>query len=107
MLGGGGIWVGIVSEIWNHKNMVVFENGRVDLVEVFTVVQRKTWSWITVLLLRMVLGTSMLHEVSERLIFGVSYLMFVPRFESCVFCAVFLGRDGLMCLSWVAIGSCL
>jgi len=43
-----GIWVGIVSEIWNHWNMVVFENGRVDLVEVFTVVQRKSWSWVTV-----------------------------------------------------------
>ena len=26
----------------------MFENGRVDLVEVFTVVQRKTWSWVTV-----------------------------------------------------------
>lgn len=44
----GGIWVGIVSEIWNHRNRVVFENGRVDLVEVFTVAQRKTWSWVTV-----------------------------------------------------------
>jgi len=44
----GGIWVGIVSEIWNHRNRVVFENGRVDLVEVFTVVQRKTWSWVIV-----------------------------------------------------------
>ncbi|ESW13382.1 hypothetical protein PHAVU_008G191100 [Phaseolus vulgaris] len=29
-------------------NKVVFENGRVDLVEVFTVAQRKTWSWVTV-----------------------------------------------------------
>jgi len=46
--GGGGIWVGTVSEIWNHRNRVVFENGWVDLVEVFTVVQRKTWSWVTV-----------------------------------------------------------
>jgi len=44
----GGIWVGIKSEIWNHRNRVVFENGRVDLVEVFTVAQRKTWSWVTV-----------------------------------------------------------
>ena len=52
----------------------------------------------------------MLYEVFERLIFGVSYsyLMFVPRFGSYgVFCGVFLGRDGLMCLSWVAIRSCL
>jgi len=44
----GGIWVGIVSEIWNHRNNVVFKNGRVDLVEVFTMVQRKTWSWVTI-----------------------------------------------------------
>jgi len=44
----GGIWVGFVSEIWNHRNKVVFENGRVDLVKVFTVAQRKTWSWVTV-----------------------------------------------------------
>ena len=44
----GGIWVGFVSEIWNHRNRVVFENGQVDLVEVFTVTQRKTWSWVTV-----------------------------------------------------------
>ena len=60
------------------------------------------------LLHRLVLGTSMLYEVFERLIFSVSYLMFVPKFGSCgVFCTVFLGRDGLMCLSWVANGSCL
>ncbi|KAK8470303.1 hypothetical protein PHAVU_004G108700, partial [Phaseolus vulgaris] len=40
--------IGIVSEIWNHRNNVVFKNGRVDLVEVFTMVQRKIWSWVTV-----------------------------------------------------------
>jgi len=44
----GGIWVGIIGEIWNHRNRVVFKNGRVDLVEVFTMVQRKTWFWVTV-----------------------------------------------------------
>jgi len=43
-----GILVGIIGEIWNHRNKVVFKNGRVDLVEVFTVVQRNTWSWVTV-----------------------------------------------------------
>jgi len=32
---GGGIWVGIVSEIWNNGNRVVFENRQVDLMEVF------------------------------------------------------------------------
>jgi len=48
LLGAGGIWVGIIGEIWNHRNMMVFKNECVDLVEVFTVVQRKTWSWIMV-----------------------------------------------------------
>jgi len=48
LLSVGGIWVGIIGEIWNHRNMIVFKNGRVDLVEVFTVIQRKTWSWVTV-----------------------------------------------------------
>jgi len=43
-----GIWVGIIGEIWNYRNMVIFKNGCIDLVEVFTVVQRKTWSWIMV-----------------------------------------------------------
>jgi len=39
-----------------------------------------------------VFGTSMLYEVFERLIFGVSYLMFLPMFGSCgVLCVDFLG----------------
>jgi len=33
-----------------------------------------------------------LYEIFERLIFDVSYLMFLPRFGICgVFCADFLG----------------
>jgi len=58
-------------------NMVLFENGRVDLVEVFTMVQRKTWLGHNkkkigcFLLLRLVFGTSLLYEVFERLIFWV------------------------------------
>jgi len=111
----GDIWVGIVSEIWNHRNEVVFWewmgtpsggfyfNTKENLV--LDHGKRKVGCF---LLLWLVFGTSMLYEVFERLIFGVSYLMFVPRFWSCgVFCAVFLGSDGLMCLSWVEIGSCL
>jgi len=38
----GGIWVGIIGEIWNYINRVVFKNVRVDLVEVFILVQMKT-----------------------------------------------------------------
>ena len=44
------------------------------------------------LLFRLVFGTSMLYEVFERLMFGVSCLMFLSRFGSCgVYCAGFLG----------------
>jgi len=42
LLGVGGIWVGIIGEIWNHRNIVAFKNEHVDLVEDFTVVQRRT-----------------------------------------------------------------
>jgi len=48
LLGARGIWIGIIGEIWNHGNMVIFKNGRFDLVKVFTMVQRKTWSLDTV-----------------------------------------------------------
>jgi len=30
------MWLAIVCEIWNHRNKVVFENGRVDDVEIFS-----------------------------------------------------------------------
>jgi len=35
LLGAGGIWVGIIGEIWNHRNKVIFKNGCVDLIEFF------------------------------------------------------------------------
>jgi len=35
LLVGGGVWVGIIGEIWNHRNMVIFKKGCVDLVEFF------------------------------------------------------------------------
>ena len=34
-------WITIVGEIWKHQNMRDFNNGRVDHIEVFTVVQIK------------------------------------------------------------------
>jgi len=42
-----GIWVAIIGEIWIHRNKGIFKNWRMDLLEVFTVVQRKTWSLFT------------------------------------------------------------
>jgi len=31
----GAIWVGIVSEIWKHRNSIVFKGGVADVLEVF------------------------------------------------------------------------
>jgi len=42
----GTIWVGIVSEIWNLRNLVIFNSGVADVSEVFASVQVKVWSWI-------------------------------------------------------------
>jgi len=41
------IWVGVVSEIWKHKNNVIFKRGVVDESELFALVQLKVWSWIS------------------------------------------------------------
>jgi len=40
------IWVGKVSEIWKHRNSVIFNRGVTDVSEVFASVQVKVWSWI-------------------------------------------------------------
>jgi len=41
------IWVGVVSEIWNHWNLIIFKRGVADVSEVFAMVQVKVWSWIS------------------------------------------------------------
>jgi len=43
----GAIWVGIVSEIWKHRNSVVFNGGVTDVLEVFALTQVNVWSWIS------------------------------------------------------------
>jgi len=35
----GAIWVSVVSEIWKHRNSVIFDRGVVDALEVFALVQ--------------------------------------------------------------------
>jgi len=40
-----GMWLAIVSEIWRHRNKIVFNNWVVDGVEIFTLTQLKAWSW--------------------------------------------------------------
>jgi len=34
----GVIWVGVMSEIWKHKNNVIFNKGKADASEVITMV---------------------------------------------------------------------
>jgi len=43
----GVVWIVSIGEIWKYQNRCVFNNGRVEHIEVFTVVQRKTWAWLT------------------------------------------------------------
>jgi len=39
-----GMWVVIISEIWSHRNKIVFENGVVHAVEIFCLAQLKAYS---------------------------------------------------------------
>ena len=42
------IWVGVVSELWKHRNFIIFKRGMADASEVFDLMQVKVWSWISV-----------------------------------------------------------
>jgi len=37
------LWVAVVWSIWDHKNKVVFQQGKVDLEEVLYMAQLKVW----------------------------------------------------------------
>jgi len=41
------IWIVVVSEIWKHKNNVIFKGGVIDVSRMFTLVQLKVWSLVT------------------------------------------------------------
>ena len=41
------IWVGVVGEIWIHRNSIIFNRRVVDASEVRALVQAKVWSWIS------------------------------------------------------------
>jgi len=41
------IWVGVVSELWNHRNNLIFKRGVADASEVFSLVQVKVWLWVS------------------------------------------------------------
>jgi len=34
-----GMWLAITKTIWIHKNKVIFEDGQVDEIEIFTLAQ--------------------------------------------------------------------
>jgi len=38
--------VAIVSEIWNHRNKMVFNDGVVDNEEIFSLAELKGWLWL-------------------------------------------------------------
>ena len=40
-----GVWVAIVSEVWSHRNKVVFKGGVVDADEIFSLALLKSWLW--------------------------------------------------------------
>jgi len=41
------IWVGVVGEIWNHINSIIFNRGVTDMSKVCILMQAKVWSWIS------------------------------------------------------------
>jgi len=41
-----GVWAAIVWCIWEHRNLVVFDQGFVDAEEVFHNAQLKSWLWL-------------------------------------------------------------
>jgi len=43
----GSVWISVVSEIWCHRNKVIFKGGVVDHYEIFTLDQLKAWFWVT------------------------------------------------------------
>jgi len=41
------VWVAVIWNVWIHRNNIVFSNMVLDVLEIFTPVQEKTWAWIT------------------------------------------------------------
>jgi len=46
-LGLGNIWIAMVSEIWHHRNKIVFNEGVLDLSKKISLPQLKVWAWLT------------------------------------------------------------
>jgi len=41
-----GVWATIVTCIWEQRNSIVFNQGVVDVEEIFQMVQLKAWLWL-------------------------------------------------------------
>jgi len=41
------IWVGMVGEIWNHRNNIILNRGVADASEVCALMQVKVWTWVS------------------------------------------------------------
>jgi len=40
------MWVATIWSIWNQRNNIIFRNAKVDVEEMFSLAQVKTWVWI-------------------------------------------------------------
>lgn len=41
-----GVWMAIIWVLWAHRNSVIFRNGVINRVEVFTGVQLRSRGWL-------------------------------------------------------------
>ncbi|ESW25690.1 hypothetical protein PHAVU_003G057100 [Phaseolus vulgaris] len=41
------VWVAFIWNIWTYRNNIIFRNLKPNGVKVFTLVQIKSWAWIT------------------------------------------------------------
>jgi hypothetical protein len=39
------IWKAVIWTIWRHRNKVIFDNGRIDLVRLVDEVKTVSWRW--------------------------------------------------------------
>jgi len=38
-----GMWLALAKGIWNHRNRLIFNNGKVDEVEIFALAEMNAW----------------------------------------------------------------
>jgi len=42
-----GVWIAIVWTVWNYANKIIFNQGKVDVHEIFCIAQLNAWVWLT------------------------------------------------------------